>query len=124
MFVFVAKSAEQFNVETEATVKHYPDLPGEYRTYPNTGGSVILPFSSANDYNPDVVICGGGAYQALTSPTEPSCGRINPLNANAAWEMDAMPEGRVMVEGTLLPDGSVIWLNGKLLLVSLAEKGL
>lgn len=23
-----------------------------------------------------------------------------------------MPEGRVMVEGTLLPDGTVIWLNG------------
>lgn len=23
-----------------------------------------------------------------------------------------MPEGRGMVEGTLLPDGTVIWLNG------------
>lgn len=26
--------------------------------------------------------------------------------------MDSMPEGRGMVEGTLLPDGKVIWLNG------------
>ena len=26
--------------------------------------------------------------------------------------MDAMPEGRGMVEGTLLPDGTVVWLNG------------
>jgi hypothetical protein len=26
--------------------------------------------------------------------------------------MDSMPEGRGMVEGTLLPDGTVIWLNG------------
>jgi hypothetical protein len=23
-----------------------------------------------------------------------------------------MPEGRGMVEGTLLPDGTVVWLNG------------
>ena len=23
-----------------------------------------------------------------------------------------MPEGRVMVEGTLLPDGTVVWMNG------------
>jgi hypothetical protein len=26
--------------------------------------------------------------------------------------MDSMPEGRGMVEGTLLPDGKVLWLNG------------
>jgi len=26
--------------------------------------------------------------------------------------MDSMPEGRCMVEGTLLPDGTVVWLNG------------
>lgn len=26
--------------------------------------------------------------------------------------MDSMPEGRGMVEGTLLPDGTVIWVNG------------
>jgi hypothetical protein len=73
---------------------------------------VILPFSSANDWNPDVVVCGGGAYQDITSPTDASCGRIQPLSANAAWEMDSMPEGRGMVEGTLLPDGTVVWVNG------------
>ena len=26
--------------------------------------------------------------------------------------MDSMPEGRGMVEGTLLPDGTVLWVNG------------
>lgn len=26
--------------------------------------------------------------------------------------MDSMPEGRSMVEGTLLPDGTVLWVNG------------
>jgi hypothetical protein len=62
--------------------------------------------------NPDIIICGGGAYQDITSPTDPSCGRIQPLSANPQWEMDAMPEGRGMIEGTLLPDGTVVWLNG------------
>ncbi|KAL8937199.1 MAG: hypothetical protein Q9216_004542 [Gyalolechia sp. 2 TL-2023] len=112
LFVAVSKSAEIFNVATNTVVKALPDLPGDYRTYPNTGGSVLLPLSSANGYAPDVIICGGGAYQDITSPTDPSCGRMQPLAANPKWEMDSMPEGRGMVEGTLLPDGTVIWVNG------------
>ncbi|KAE9370869.1 carbohydrate-binding module family 18 [Stipitochalara longipes BDJ] len=112
LFVFVSKASQVFNVGTNTIVKELPDLPGDYRTYPNTGGSVLLPLSSANKWNPDIIICGGGAYQDITSPTDPSCGRIQPLAANPEWEMDAMPEGRGMVEGTLLPDGTVIWLNG------------
>ena len=112
LFVFVSKSSEIFNVGTNTTVKTFADLPGDYRTYPNTGGSVLLPLSSANNWAPDIIICGGGAYQDITSPTDPSCGRIQPLAATADWEMDSMPEGRGMVEGTLLPDGTVIWLNG------------
>jgi hypothetical protein len=112
LFVFVSKSSELFNVDTNTTLRTFADLPGDYRTYPNTGGSVLLPLSSANDWNPDIVICGGGAYQDITSPTDPSCGRIQPLSTTAKWEMDSMPQGRGMVEGTLLPDGTVIFVNG------------
>jgi len=112
LFVFVSKAAEIFNVNGGTVVRTLPDLPGSYRTYPNTGGSVLLPLSSANKWNGDVVICGGGPYQDITAPADPSCGRINPLAANPSWEMDSMPEGRAMVEGTLLPDGTVIWVNG------------
>lgn len=112
LFVFVSKSSEIFDVGTNTTVKTFSDLPGDYRTYPSTGGSVLLPLSSETNWNADIVICGGGAYQDITSPTDPSCGRIQPLSTNATWEMDSMPEGRVMVEGTLLPDGTVLWVNG------------
>ena len=112
LFVQVSKSAESFNVEDNRVVTTYPDLPGDYRTYPNTGGSVLLPLSSATNWDPDVIICGGGAYQDIDSPTDPSCGRIKPLDTGAKWEMDSMPQGRGMVEGTLLPDGTVIWVNG------------
>lgn len=112
LFVAVAKSAEIFKVETGTVVRKLPDIPGSYRTYPNTGGSVMLPLTKANNYNPDIIICGGGPYQDITAPADPSCGRIRPLDANPEWEMDSMPEGRGMVEGTLLPDGTVVWVNG------------
>ncbi|KAF9735095.1 hypothetical protein PMIN03_003943 [Paraphaeosphaeria minitans] len=112
LFVFVSKSAEIFNVGGGNVVRTLPDLPGGFRTYPNTGGSVMLSLSSANKWSNDVVICGGGPYQDITAPGEASCGRINPQAANPSWEMEAMPEGRGMVEGTLLPDGTVIWVNG------------
>lgn len=112
VFVFVSKSAEIFSVTSGKTVKALPDLPGDHRTYPNTGGSVLLPLSSANAWAPEVIICGGGPYQDITSPTDPSCGRIQPLATTPKWEMDSMPEGRGMVEGTLLPDGTIVWVNG------------
>ena len=112
LFVFVSKSAQIFNVGFNDVVKSLPDLPGYHRTYPNTGGSVLLPLQSSNGYAPDILICGGGVYQDITSPTDASCGRMQPLAVDPSWEMDSMPEGRSMVEGTLLPDGTVIWLNG------------
>jgi hypothetical protein len=112
LFVFVSKSAELFNIENAATERYLPDLQGDYRTYPNTGGSVLLPLTSANGWYPEIVICGGGAEQDIDSITDASCGRIQPLSNNPEWEIDSMPEGRGMVEGTLLPDGTVIWLNG------------
>lgn len=112
IFIFVARSAEVFNVHTGTTARPLPDLLGDYRTYPNTGGSVLLPLSSENQWGPDIMVCGGGSYQGLASPTDASCGRIRPLAKHPSWEIDAMPNGRGMVEGTLLPDGTVVWLNG------------
>ncbi|OQO00644.1 hypothetical protein B0A48_13134 [Cryoendolithus antarcticus] len=112
LFIFASKSSVLFSPSSGATTKTLPDLPGDYKTYPNTGGSALLPLSSANNWTPSIIICGGGAYQDITSPTDPSCGRISPLDANPTWEMDAMPQGRGMVEPVLLPDGTVLWLNG------------
>lgn len=112
LFVFVSKFSEIFDVGQNVTLKTFDELPGTYRTYPITGGSVLLLLSSVNDWDADIIICGGGSYQDITSPTDPSCGRIQPQQDDAEWEMDSMPEGRGMVEGTLLPDGTVIWVNG------------
>ena len=123
LFIFVSKSAELFSVADNTTLKTLPDLPGDYRTYPNAGGSVLLPLSSADNYAPAIQICGGGGYQDITSPTDPSCGLIRPLSPppssssssvteDPEWEMDSMPTGRGMGEAILLPDGTVLWVNG------------
>jgi hypothetical protein len=112
LFVFVSKMSQIFNVASNAIVATLPELAGDYRTYPNTGGSAMMPLSSANGYAPDIIICGGGPYQDITAPTDASCGRIKPLSANPTWELDAMPEGRCMVEANLLLDGTVLWVNG------------
>ncbi|KAK4495059.1 hypothetical protein PRZ48_013386 [Zasmidium cellare] len=112
LFVFVSRFSEIFDVDKNETLKTFDELPGTYRTYPNTGGSVLLPLSSANGWDADIIICGGGSYQDITSPTDPSCGRIRPQEEDAKWEMDSMPQGRGMVEGTLLPDGTAVWVNG------------
>ncbi|POS84906.1 hypothetical protein EPUL_006086 [Erysiphe pulchra] len=112
LFIFVSKQAQIFNHKKNRIIKQLPDLPGDYRTYPNTGGSILLPLSSANNWKAEIVICGGGAYQDISSPTDASCGRIAPLDIKPKWEMESMPNGRGMVEGILLPDGTSIWLNG------------
>ncbi|PGH12647.1 hypothetical protein AJ79_04145 [Helicocarpus griseus UAMH5409] len=112
VFVFVSRSSEVFDAYARRTVKKLPDLPGDYRTYPNTGGSVLLPLRPENGWEPEVMICGGGAYVDITSPSDPSCGRIKPLAPDPEWELELMPAGRVMVEGMMLPDGTMLWING------------
>lgn len=118
LFIFVSKSSEIFNFSSNTTIQSLPDLPGEYRTYPNTGTSVLLPLSSSNNWSAEILICGGGAYQDLTSPTDASCGRITPLssssssNKNPTWELDSLPQGRTMLDNILLPDGTILFLNG------------
>ena len=39
-------------------------------------------------------------------------GEINPLASNPQWMMTGMTEGRVMVEGVNLLDGTILWVNG------------
>ncbi|KAJ6264238.1 hypothetical protein Dda_0381 [Drechslerella dactyloides] len=112
LFVFASKSAQIFNVNNNAVVRELPDLPGEFRSYPNTGTSVLLPLSSSDGYTSRVLVCGGGAYQDISSPTDASCGRIVADDPRAQWTLESMPQGRVMVEGVLLADGKVLLING------------
>jgi len=73
----------------------------------------MLPLLEQNNYQPEIMICGGGAYNDEKSPTDDTCGRIRPSDPEPAWQITKMPGGsRTMVEGTILLDGTILWLNG------------
>jgi hypothetical protein len=112
LFVFADRSSELFDVAANHTIKKFPTMPGMHRTYPNTGGSVMLPLRQHNNYEPEIMICGGGMTQGPDSPCEASCGTLEPLSHDPQWSMTTMPQPRGMVEGLLLLDGTVLWING------------
>jgi hypothetical protein len=113
LFVLADKSCQLFDSQSNKILQELPDLPGLHRTYPNTGGSVLLPLTSARNFEPEIMVCGGGAYQDIDSPTDDTCGKIKPLSKNPPrWNLQKMPHGRGMVEGVLLLDGTVLWING------------
>ncbi|RMD44749.1 hypothetical protein DV735_g329, partial [Chaetothyriales sp. CBS 134920] len=112
LFVFVSRQSQVFDVASGKVIKELPDLQGFYRTYPNGGGSVLLPMSKLDDFTPSIMICGGGQTQGLDSPSEDSCGIIQPMSDQPSWSYTSMPDHRVMVEGINLLDGTILWLNG------------
>ncbi|RMZ81265.1 hypothetical protein DV737_g2586, partial [Chaetothyriales sp. CBS 132003] len=112
LFIFVSRQSQIFDVESGTVVKEMPDLPSFHRTYPNTGGSVMLPMSKMDDFEPSIMVCGGGQAEGLDSPSEDSCGIIQPMSDKSEWSYTSMPDHRVMVEGVNLLDGTILWLNG------------
>ncbi|EXJ81189.1 hypothetical protein A1O3_07479 [Capronia epimyces CBS 606.96] len=112
LFIFADRSSEIFDVSGNRTVKTMPMMPGMHRTYPNTGGSVMLPLRKENRYEAEIMICGGGSVQEHDSLCDASCGRLKPTSQTPTWEMTTMPEPRGMVEGLLLLDGNILWING------------
>jgi len=112
LYIFTDRSSEIFDVNGNSTVKVMPEMPGMHRTYPNTGGSVMLPLRESNNYEPEVMICGGGQAQAIDSVADATCGRLRPMAPTPKWQLTSMPEPRGMVEAVLLLDGNVLWLNG------------
>ena len=113
LFILADKSSQVFDAHRNKILKELPDLPGMHRTYPTTGGSVLMPLTSARNFEPEIMVCGGGAYQDITSPTDNTCGKIKPLSKKPSWAIvKNMPQGRGMIEGVLLLDGTVLWVNG------------
>ncbi|MCD9644757.1 hypothetical protein HAX54_033186 [Datura stramonium] len=108
--------------QTDVIIREFPIIPGEKRTYPATGSSVMLPMKLAAGDLPTVVevmVCGGangGAFlQAERGgfmPASRTCGRMRITDPEPEWVMEDMPLGRVIPDMLLLPTGDVIILNG------------
>ncbi|KAF8756879.1 Copper radical oxidase [Rhizoctonia solani] len=122
LFMAANSKAMKFNWETN-TETRLPDLPNKQITvYPMSAPAVLLPLTWENNYKPEVVIFGGSQLAdtvkenevSSQSPTSKQASRIALDAAGIAngWSYDEMPEGRVMADATILPDGKVLIMNG------------
>jgi len=122
LFVAANQRAMIFNWQTN-TETQLPDIPNGVRfTNPFAGSAVLLPLLPENHYTPEVMICGGNTLNdtadpstfSAQSPTTDQCARLL-LSAEgiaAGWEVESMPQSRIMLAMIHLPDGRVVITNG------------
>lgn len=128
LFVFANQRSVILDYVNNKIVKEFPMIPGEKRSYPATGSSVMLPIrlsaGGADGSLPpspevEVLVCGGakgGSYvkalEGIYVAASKSCGRMRVTDPDPLWIMEDMPMRRVMPDSVLLPTGDVIILNG------------
>ncbi|KAH8549827.1 glyoxal oxidase N-terminus-domain-containing protein [Umbelopsis sp. PMI_123] len=112
LFVFAKHQSIIFNYKTNKVVRRLPDIPGNVRSYPLTAASVMLPLDPKNEYNVEILICGGSTAMRNTAKADNTCGRINLGDKDPKWEMDTFVYPRLMPDGVILADGTVMFLNG------------
>ncbi|KAK7451030.1 hypothetical protein VKT23_012705 [Stygiomarasmius scandens] len=110
-----------YDIETQ-TETILPDLPNGVRvTNPYDGTATLLPLHPP-DFIPEVLVCGGTNATDQIDPLELStqdpasdqCSRITLTKEGIAkgWEVETMPEGRMMPEMIMIPNGQVLIING------------
>ncbi|KAG6814614.1 hypothetical protein H0H93_012858, partial [Arthromyces matolae] len=118
-----------YNTNTE---NYLPNMPNNVvRVYPASGAVAMLPLTPANNWNPTILFCGGSdmtdadwgnysfpAIDTWNYPASQDCQRLTPepLDGTApAYEADDfMLEGRTMGQFIILPDGTLLVVNGGL----------
>ncbi|QRW24733.1 glyoxal oxidase [Rhizoctonia solani] len=122
LFVAANQDAMVYNWRTNHEHK-LPPLPNGVRvTYPMTGTALLLPLTFRNNFEPEVLICGGSTLSDRILPTKLSardpasnqCFRMTITEAGIAggWQVEEMPDRRVMPDAVLLPDGRAVVVNG------------
>ncbi|KDN48672.1 hypothetical protein RSAG8_02659, partial [Rhizoctonia solani AG-8 WAC10335] len=108
------------------------DMPGRIiRVYPASGAVAMLPLTPGNNYTPTILFCGGSdmpepawgnyswpAINTWNYPASQDCQRITPEPTDGSQPMyiqdDKMLEGRTMGQFIILPDSTLLVLNGGL----------
>jgi len=115
-----------FDWKTNTEVMRLPNFPNDVRiSSPLSAGATLLPLTPENNYTPEVLICGGSTLdddlanfvQGVPDSQRPAsdqCVRmvLNEEGIAKGWEVDHLPEPRIMPELILLPDGRVTVVNG------------
>ncbi|KAF8936845.1 hypothetical protein BGZ58_003613 [Dissophora ornata] len=112
LFILASTKAVILSTSTWKIIKRLPDIPGAPRNYPLTAGSVLLPLTPENNFEPEILVCGGATEFSTRAKSVESCGRIAPLSKKPTWEMEDMPLGRMMPDMAHLADGSIAIMNG------------
>jgi hypothetical protein len=107
-------------------------MPGEVvRVYPASGAVAMLPLTPANNWTPTILFCGGSnmpsddygnysnpAINTWLYPASQDCQRITPEPADGSSPVyvqdDDMIQGRTMGQFIILPDGTLLVINGAL----------
>ncbi|KAG0587997.1 hypothetical protein KC19_2G207400 [Ceratodon purpureus] len=114
IFLFANRDAIMYDYKKDVVVRKYPKIPGNPRNYPSGGSSAMLPLRWEDDYqSADVMVCGGATN--TSSPYalgSASCGRMTMTDPAANWTMEDMPIPRIMGELVLLPDCTMLIING------------
>lgn len=122
VFVAANRDAMIYNWRSN-TERRLPQIPNGVRvTYPMTGTAMLLPLSSSNSYLPVILICGGSTIDDTRAgyeidsqePATDQCVRMELSDAGIekGWEIEQMPQARVMPDSVLLPTGDVLIVNG------------
>lgn len=105
------------------TERRLPRIPNGVRvTYPMSGTGLLLPLCPENNYESEILICGGSSIDdqkesykiSSQEPASAQCVRmvLNEEGISKGWQVEQMPEARTMSDAVLLPDGAVLILNG------------
>ncbi|KAJ6502259.1 copper radical oxidase [Mycena sanguinolenta] len=105
------------------TEQRLPSIPNGVRvTYPMAGTALLLPLSPSNNYQPEILICGGSTVDDTTpsykissqAPASAQCSRmvLTQDGIQEGWKTEQMPEARLMPDAVILPTGQVLIVNG------------
>lgn len=90
-----------------------------YTQYPFSGTAVMLPLTPKNNYQPEILICGGQwSYGWVNTTAVDQCMRMSiTIKADGSytfsqWKPEQMPSPRVSHSAVLLPDGTVLLIGG------------
>ncbi|KAF8738930.1 Copper radical oxidase, partial [Rhizoctonia solani] len=123
--IFVAANNQAMLLDWENNIEtRLPNFPnGQRVVYPMNAAGVLLPLTPANNYTPEILICGGShlsdelngeEIDAQHDYASAQCSRmvLDAAGIAAGWKVEYMPEPRIMSEGVLLPNGKVVIING------------
>lgn len=118
LFIFANRDSILLDYRSNTVLRTYPTIPGNPRSYPSAGSSVLLPLNGPTQYeHAEVMVCGGSQLAAFRNPSKQlgcsdSCGRMVVTSSNPSWAMETMPIRRCMGDMLLLPTRDVLIING------------